>query len=121
MKYFVDETERKASGSTCYLEWQKGYHHDECWLSDSINIDGYLWDKAALTQFMHQVIKSFDYYDSNVISKKQWEEIVTLSQTANLLCKDIITEAIPWWLDVLKNMKCLRSVDCELYLHTAII
>ena len=35
MKYFVDETERKASGSTCYLEWQKGYHHDECWLSDS--------------------------------------------------------------------------------------
>lgn len=96
MKYFVDETERKASGSTCYLEWQKGYHHDECWLSDSINIDGYLWDKAALTQFMHQVIKSFDYYDSNVISKKQWEEIVTLSQTANLLCKDIITEAIPW-------------------------
>ncbi len=32
----------------------------------------------------------------HVISKKQWEEIVALSQTANLLCKDIITDAIPW-------------------------
>lgn len=70
---------------------------------------------------MHQVIEDFDYYDLDVISKRQWEGIVTLSQTANPLCKDIITEAIPWWLDVLKNMKCLRSVDCELYLHTAII
>ena len=63
---------------------------------------------------MHQVIEDSDYYDLNVISKRQWEGIVTLSQTANPLCKDIITEAIPWWLDVLKNMKCLQSVDCEL-------
>ena len=45
---------------------------------------------------MHQVIEDSDYYDLDVISKRQWEGIVTLSQTANPLCKDIITEAIPW-------------------------
>ena len=53
---------------------------------------GYLWDKASLTQFMHKVIEDFDYHDLNVISKRQLEVIITLSQTANPLCKDIITE-----------------------------
>ena len=103
MKYFVNETERKASGSTCYLEWQKGYHHDECWLSDSISIDGYLWDKASMTQFLQQVVKDFDYYDFNIINKKQWGEIVTLSQIANPLCKNIISEAIPWVTECFKK------------------
>ena len=103
MKYFVNENGRKASGSTCYLEWQKGYYHDECWLPDSINIDGYLWDKASMTRFMRQVVKDFDYYDLNIVNKQQWEEIVMLSQKANPLCKNIIAEAIPWVTECFKQ------------------
>ena len=96
MKYFIDAKEREESGSTCYLEWQKGYYHDECWLPDSINISGSLWDDALLTRFMRQVVKDFDYYDLNIVDRRQWVEIVRLSNEANHLCRSIIAEAIPW-------------------------
>ncbi len=49
-----------------------------------------------MTRFMRQIVKDFDYYDFNVISKQQWEDLVILSQTADNLCKSIIAESIPW-------------------------
>ena len=36
MNYFCTESERKASHSTCYLEFQKGKYKGKHWLEDSI-------------------------------------------------------------------------------------
>lgn len=53
MKYFVDEEKRKASHSTCYFEFQMGYYHDKCWLSDSISISDSLWDEYHLSDLLN--------------------------------------------------------------------
>lgn len=96
MKFFVDEEKRKASHSTCYFEFQKGYYHDKCWLSDSISISDTLWDEHRLSDLIGRVIKDFDYYGTTVVTKAQWDEIMKLSQEAGTLWGEVIAEATPW-------------------------
>lgn len=69
MKYFLNEAERKASQSTCYFEFQKGYYHDQCWLQDSISISDELWDELRLTELISGVIRKFDYYGKMIIER----------------------------------------------------
>lgn len=95
MKYFVNETERKASHSTCYFEFQKGHYHDECWLQDSISIRDDLWDELHLTELINGTIRTFDYYGITVVEKSQWDEIVEHSRT-DVSWKDAISDVISW-------------------------
>ena len=62
MQFFVDEKQRSASQSTCYLEFQKGHFSEQFWLANSINISGELWDKYHLSNLIRSVVKNFDYY-----------------------------------------------------------
>lgn len=48
MKYFVTEKERKASGGTCYFEFQKGKMRNEYWLEDSVCMHADLFDELKL-------------------------------------------------------------------------
>lgn len=96
MKFFVDEQKRKESNSTCYLEFQRGYYHDECWRKDSISISGTLWTEINLSKLFRSVIHNFDYYGLNVVNKKDWDEIVQISLTSNAVWQEVIAEAIPW-------------------------
>lgn len=95
MKYFVNERERKASNSTCYFEFQRG-NYKNCWLHDSISISDTLWDEFNLSELFHNIIENFDYYDHNVVTKKQWDEIVKISQKSNTIWREVIAEAVPW-------------------------
>lgn len=96
MKYFVTETKRKASNSTCFFEFQKGYYHDQYWLQDSINISDDLWDEFNLSELIGNVNKDFNYYGITVITKNQWNKIINNSQKTDSAWKDVIAEAIPW-------------------------
>ena len=96
MKYFITEEQRKASDSTCYMEFMKGYYNDKCWLEDSINIDAFLWDNLDLSKLIHSVNKDFDYYDLTVITKEQWQEITRISNETSGKWKEVIDEATPW-------------------------
>ena len=71
MKFFVDEEKRKASHSTCYFEFQKGYYHGKCWLPDSINISDSLWNEYHLSDLIACVIKNVDYYGTTIVTKNQ--------------------------------------------------
>lgn len=106
MKYFVDEVKRKASHSTCYFEFQKGYYHDACWLKDSISLSDTMWDEYHLSDLLGAVIKEFDYYGITTITKEQWDEIVKLSlesKQSEPVRNEIITEAAPWVNECLKE------------------
>lgn len=96
MTYFVCEQKRKASGSTCYFEFQKGYYEDKCWQEDSISISDFLWGRLHLSELFLCVIPDFDYFGINVVSKKQWDEIVKISLESNSIWQEVIAEAIPW-------------------------
>ena len=105
MKYFVNENQRKNSHSTCYLEFQVGRYHDECWLDTSICIRDELWDEYHVSELIHEVIPEFDFYGITIITKKQWDSIVAKSQTDACHCREIIAEAIPW------AEKCFETSD----------
>lgn len=96
MKYFVNEEKRKASHSTCYFEFQKGYYRNKCWLPDSISISDTLWDEYHLSDLFGCVIKKFDYYGKTIVTKEQWDEILKLSQESGKIWGEVIAEAIPW-------------------------
>lgn len=96
MKYFVTEEERKASGSTDYIEFQMGEYADKCWLEDSINVSAEVWDDLKMTKFMREVIPDFDFYATNPVNKEQWQLLVENSRRENCACRDLLEEASPW-------------------------
>ena len=74
MKYFCTETERKASKSTCYFEFQKGRHKGKHWLEDSLCIhDDFLNDD--IYQIFVTVIPQFDPFGITEVSSGQWKQV----------------------------------------------
>lgn len=96
MKYFINEAERKASGSTCYLEFQKGKYHDECWLPDSISIADDLFDDLKLYEIIKAVVPVFDYYGLTEIARNNWDRIVKQAATIGGKTEEAISEANEW-------------------------
>ena len=96
MVYFVDQEEREASGSTFYLEFQKGSYHGEFWLQDSLNISGDLWEEHHLSELIGSVITGFDSCGITVVTREQWKAIVKNAQEADPAWAAIIAEATPW-------------------------
>lgn len=105
MKYFINEKERKESHSTCYLEFQAGRYHNECWLDSSINISSEIWEQYHMTKFICTFVPNFDYYGITIVTKEQWLIIVDASMKENCICKAVILEAIPW------ASKCFENND----------
>lgn len=106
MKYFVYEEERKASGSTCYFELQKGKYRKKCWLKDSICIHADLFDEILLFRLFADSIGTFDYYGSiNVIKNAQWDKIVENSKK-NEQWRVVVKELTPWVEECFSKNEC---------------
>lgn len=101
MNFFVDENERKASNSTCYLEFQEGKGSDTCWLETSINIDDDIWDEYEMSKLMYSANINFDFYGITVINKEQWAAVVEKSKGSIAEC--IVKDAVPWVEKCFKN------------------
>ena len=106
MRYFVNEVERKASGGTCYFEFQKGKHRNKYWLKDSICIHADLFDELLLFRLFVDSLGSFDYYGpSNVIEKEQWHKIIENSKK-NKFWELVVEELQPWVEECFNEHKC---------------
>lgn len=106
MKYFVTEKERKASGGTCYFEFQKGKMRNEYWLEDSVCIHADLFDELKLFRLFLDSLGCFDYYGpTNVISKEKWDIIVEKSKE-NSQWELVVQELTPWAEDSLNKHSC---------------
>ena len=95
MKYFINEEKRKASGETCYFEFQKGKFRNRFWMKDSICLYADLFDELHLYQLFSDSLGEFDYCGVNVVSQDQWFKIIEKS-TENEKWKMIIEELKPW-------------------------
>lgn len=95
MKYFLNEEERRAAGSTCYFEFQKGEFKDEYWLSDSLCLHADIFDEMALHALFADALGQFDYYGTNGVTEAQWSCLIAKSQ-GNAQWHNFVEELRPW-------------------------
>ena len=91
MKYFCTETERKASKSTCYFEFQKGSHKGKHWLEDSISIHDDLLSDEIYQVFM-AAISQFDPFGITEVTKEQWRQMKSKAEAVGGEALVAITE-----------------------------
>lgn len=102
MKYFCTETERKASKSTCYFEFQKGCHKGKHWLEDSINIhDDLLRDE--IYQVFLAVISQFDPFGITEVTKDQWLQVKSRAEAVGGEALDAVMEIEDWVVKCFKE------------------
>ena len=96
MPYFCTETQRHASGSTCYFEFQKGSYNNRCWLSDSLNLHDSIFESLGLHLLFIQAIPNFDYYGLTKVSKPQWEQLKQMAHNAGGEIEAAVMELNRW-------------------------
>ena len=106
MKYFVNEEQRKLSGSTAYFEFMKGKYHGKCWLSDSLSVSMNEFDRLRLEKLIFSVVPSFDYCGLTEITLKDWENIVIKAHSVGGETEAAISEIDEWARKALSDNKC---------------
>ncbi len=105
MNYFCTEQERKASHSTCYLEFQKGSFQGECWLSDSISLHIDIFDGLKLYQLFRKAIPEFDFYGITEVTLDEWEKLKEFALEQGEEVQKVIEELSMWVLDCFETEK----------------
>ena len=105
MNYFCTEQERKASHSTCYLEFQRGSFKGECWLSDSISLHIDIFDGLKLYKLFRKAIPEFDFYGITEVNENQWEILKEISLKQGEEVQKVIQELSVWVLDCFETEK----------------
>jgi hypothetical protein len=105
LKYFLDEVQRKATGSTCYFEFQKGKFKHKFWLNDSLYLHADTFDSLMLFELFSNSIEDFNYYGPTEVNKQAWENLVAKS-TENEHWKVVIDELNPWAKNCFAKHKC---------------
>lgn len=101
MKYFLSETERKASKSTCYHEFFKGKWDENTvlfWSKDSVNLHDDLMIALGLDQLILSIVESYNPFGATEINAKQWESIYTEAEKVGGSLFEAIRE-IAWWVE----------------------
>jgi len=75
MRFFISEDERKRSGSTEFIEFQKGRDDGKCWHIDSISMDEELFSELHLRRFFTKILPDFDYYGITQVSREDFENL----------------------------------------------
>ena len=105
MKYFLDEMQRKASGSTRYFEFQKGKQKNKFWLKDSLCLHTDTFDSLNLYELFSCSIETFCYYAPTEVSKEHWEILIVKSKE-NEYWINVIEELTPWVEECFTKYKC---------------
>ena len=105
MKYLLDEIQRKASGSTCYFEFQKGKFNNKFWLNDSLCLHTDTFDSLNLYMLFSDSIEDFCYYAPTEVSKEQWK-VLTVKSKENEHRIAVIEELTPWVKECFTKHKC---------------
>lgn len=105
MKYFLNEAERKESGSTCYFEFQEGKFKNKFWLKNSLCLHADVFDTLMLYELFSDSIEEFCYYVPNEVNKEQWNNLIKKSKE-NEQWKSVIEELKPW------VEQCFTKHDC---------
>ena len=105
MKYFLDEDQRRATGGTCYFEFQKGKFKNTFWLKDSLYLHADLFDSFLLYDLFSDSIEEFCYYAPNEVSKEQLKKLIVKSKEKEQW-KNAIEELYPWVEECFTEHSC---------------
>ena len=105
MNYLYTEKERKASHSSCYLEFQKGEYKGKHWLSDSVSLHDDIFHELHLYKLFVQAIPEFDHYGITEVNQSQWEILRELSIQQGGETQVLIEELAIWVLECFKSEK----------------
>ena len=109
MQYLETEAQRRASRSTCYIEFQRGRFHG-CWLEDSLCLHQSLWTKNHLSALFGRVLPDFDFYGVTSVTPAQWEELHRLAQEGSPGQKAILDELSPWAEDCFREQEVFTVI-----------
>lgn len=96
MRFFITEEERKNSGSTDFIEFQKGAWDGDCWKIDSISIEGERFSELRLRRFFSMVLPQFDYYGITQVSKDEFEKLCETAKSFSADVDDCMKELGEW-------------------------
>ena len=113
MNYFLDEAQRKATGSTCFFEFQKGKFRNKFWLKDSLCLHADTFDSFMLYELFSKSIEEFCYYAPNEVNNKQWNNIVEKSKENEQWKNGVFTYC---FVNAVKNNRTLREVKSEIFM-----
>ena len=105
MNYFLDEVQRKATGGTCFFEFQKGKFKNKFWLKDSLYLHSDTFDSLMLYELFSKSIEEFCYYAPNEVNNEQWNSLVEKSKE-NERWKSVIEELSPWVKECFTLHRC---------------
>ena len=80
MRFFITEEERKSTGSTEFIEFQKGRFDGECWHIDSICMDEEMFYELHLRRLFSMTLPQFDYYGITQVSGAEFKQIIEASE-----------------------------------------
>lgn len=81
MRFFVTEDERKSSGSTAFIEFQKGKWDGECWHINSICMDEDVFYELHLRRLFSMTLPQFDYYGITQVSGADFKGVLEASKS----------------------------------------
>lgn len=70
--YFYTSAQRKATGSTEFVEFQRG-HHRTFWLERSIYLHAELFENLGLWELFSKNLPHFDYFSITEVTPAQYE------------------------------------------------
>ena len=105
MRYFLDEVKRKATGSTCYFEFQKGKFRNKFWLKDSLCPHADIFDSLMLYELFFNSIENFCYYAPSEVSEEEWQNLAAKSKEYDQW-NSVIEELRPWVEECFTKHKC---------------
>lgn len=75
MKYFVNESERRKTGSTCFIEFQRGVYDGIVWSIEAVFIDEEIFYDLKLRKLFTKILPSFDYYGITQVHRSSFEKV----------------------------------------------
>lgn len=96
MKYFITGEERKKSGSTCFIEFQRGEYDNEIWHISSICIDEELFYDLKLRKLFSSVLPQFDYFGITQVLPEHFARVKDAASTYLPETAECINELDSW-------------------------
>ncbi|MBR4145831.1 MAG: hypothetical protein IKU06_10285 [Lachnospiraceae bacterium] len=75
MRYLITEEDRKKTGSSEFIEFQRGKYDGECWHIDSMYIAEETFYELKFRRFFSSVLPQFDYYGLTQVNASEFADL----------------------------------------------
>lgn len=96
MKYFCTETECAQSGSSCFLEFQRGRYRHKHWLDSSVFLHDDIFERLGLYPVFAEAIPGFAHWGLTEVNREQYLRLKSRAAEAGGEILAAVTELDRW-------------------------